>query len=144
MSFAGHHIVIAGGTKGIGRATAEAALAQGARVTATGRTAKSLAMLPAGIEGLALDFTDPASVAAFAARVPALDHLVLSASDATAWGPFGELTEDALGAASRRSSGAVGGSSGPSPRSCRRPARSRSSPALRRGPRCPAPPALRP
>jgi NAD(P)-dependent dehydrogenase (short-subunit alcohol dehydrogenase family) len=96
MSLAGEHILIVGGTKGIGRATATAALAQGARVAATGRTAETLATLPEGIEGLPLDFTDPASVAALAERVTALDHLVLSASDAAAWGPFGELTEDGL------------------------------------------------
>ena len=45
MSLAGAHILIVGGTKGIGRATAIAALAAGARVTATGRSAKSVAKL---------------------------------------------------------------------------------------------------
>lgn len=96
MTLAGRHIVIVGGTKGIGRATAAAALAQGAQVTATGRTAESLAALPEGVSGALLDFTDPGSVAVFASRVPALDHLVLSASDAAAWGAFGDLAEGVL------------------------------------------------
>lgn len=99
MSLIGNHILIVGGTKGIGRATAAAALAMGAHVTATGRTVESLAAMPEGVKGLLLDFTDPDSVADFAAHVPALDHLVLSASNAAAWGPFNTLTEDALRAA---------------------------------------------
>jgi NAD(P)-dependent dehydrogenase (short-subunit alcohol dehydrogenase family) len=99
MSLAGQHILIVGGTRGIGRATATAALALGARVTATGRTAESIAALPEGATGMRLDFTDPASVAALADAIGPLDHLVLSASDAVAWGPFGELTEEALRAA---------------------------------------------
>jgi NAD(P)-dependent dehydrogenase (short-subunit alcohol dehydrogenase family) len=99
MSLAGTRILIVGGTKGIGRATAVAALAAGARVTATGRTAASLANLPDGVAGAALDFTDPASVAGLAEGLESLDHLVLSASDAVAWGGFAEVTEAALRAA---------------------------------------------
>ncbi|MFN6955030.1 MAG: SDR family oxidoreductase [Acetobacteraceae bacterium] len=99
MGIAGAHVLIIGGRSGIGRATAEAALAAGARVTATGRSAASLATLPAGVAGALLDFTDPASVAALAERVAAPDHLVLAASDAVAWGPFAEVTEQALRAA---------------------------------------------
>jgi NAD(P)-dependent dehydrogenase (short-subunit alcohol dehydrogenase family) len=99
MSLAGTHILIVGGTKGIGRATAVAALAAGARVTATGRTAESLANLPEGVAGALLNFTDPSSVTALAAGVVSVDHLVLSASDAVAWGGFAEIAEDALRAA---------------------------------------------
>jgi NAD(P)-dependent dehydrogenase (short-subunit alcohol dehydrogenase family) len=99
MSLAGTHILIVGGTKGIGRATAVAALAAGARVTATGRTAESLATLPEGVTSAVLDFTDPASVAVLAEGQETLDHLVLSASDAVAWGGFVEIAENALRAA---------------------------------------------
>jgi NAD(P)-dependent dehydrogenase (short-subunit alcohol dehydrogenase family) len=99
MSLAGTRLLIVGGTRGIGRATAVAALAAGARVTATGRRAESLATLPEGVVGALLDFTDPASVAALAEGLDALDHLVLSASDAVAWGGFAEVTEAALRAA---------------------------------------------
>jgi NAD(P)-dependent dehydrogenase (short-subunit alcohol dehydrogenase family) len=99
MSLAGSHILIVGGTKGIGRATAVAALAAGARVTATGRSAESLATRPEGVTGALLDFTDPASVAALAEGLGSVDHMVLSASDAVAWGGFAEVGEDALRAA---------------------------------------------
>lgn len=99
MALSGTHILIVGGTKGIGRATAVAALAAGATVTATGRSAESLAKLPQGIAGVVLDFTDPASVAAQAEALESIDHLVLSASDAVAWGRFAEVGEDALRAA---------------------------------------------
>ncbi|OWY04589.1 hypothetical protein B6V75_00070 [Thioclava sp. F1Mire-8] len=99
MALAGTNILIVGGTKGIGRATAVAARAAGAIVTATGRSAESLAELPEGIAGAVLDFTDPASVSALAETSGAVDHLVLSASDAAAWGAFAEVGEDALRAA---------------------------------------------
>ena len=99
MNLTAQHVLIVGGTRGIGRATAAAARAAGARVTATGRSAASLANLPDGVEGLRLDFTDPASVAALADRLDGVDHLVLSASDAVAWGPFADLGEPALRAA---------------------------------------------
>ena len=46
-----------------------------------------------------LDFTDAASVAALADNVTALDHLVLTASSAVAWGGFPEVGEEALRAA---------------------------------------------
>lgn len=99
MTLSGIHILIVGGTKGIGRATAAAALSAGARVTVTGRSAESITRLPDGATGVLLDFTDAASVAALAEGVTDLDHLVLSASDAVAWGPFAEVTEEALRAA---------------------------------------------
>ena len=58
--------------QGIGRATAEAFLAEGARVIATDRDAAKLAGLP---EAHALDVTDPASIRAMAASVGAIDVL---------------------------------------------------------------------
>ena len=58
--------------QGIGRATAEAFLAEGARVIATDRDAAKLAGLP---EAHALDVTDPASIRAMAASVVAIDVL---------------------------------------------------------------------
>lgn len=99
MSLANSHILIVGGTKGIGRATTMAALAAGARVTVTGRSAASLDARPEGSAGVVLDFTDPTSVAALAEDIGAVHHLVLSASDSVAWGPFAEVSEDALRAA---------------------------------------------
>jgi NAD(P)-dependent dehydrogenase (short-subunit alcohol dehydrogenase family) len=99
VSLAGTHILIVGGTKGIGHATGVAALAAGAHVTATGRAVESLANLPEGVTGELLDFTDPSSVTALAERVASVDHIVLSASDAVAWGGFAEIAEDPLRAA---------------------------------------------
>ncbi|MDE3240935.1 MAG: SDR family oxidoreductase [Paracoccaceae bacterium] len=99
MTLMTSHVLIVGGTKGIGRASVAAALAAGARVTATGRSAESLRALPDGAEGVALDFTDPVSVTALGSRVGPVDHLVLSASHAPAWGGFAEVSEEALRAA---------------------------------------------
>lgn len=99
MTLVGTHILIVGGTRGIGRATAAAALAAGARVTATGRTAESLSALPEGVNGVLLDYTKPASVASLAEETETLDHLVLSASDSVAWGAFDSVEEPALRAA---------------------------------------------
>lgn len=99
MTLSGTHLRIVGRTRSIGRATAEAALAAGARVTVTGRSVESLATVPDGATGALLDFTDTASVEALAEGVTGLDHLVLSASDAVAWGPFAEVSKAALRAA---------------------------------------------
>lgn len=103
MNIADSHVIIIGGTKGIGHATAAAALDAGARVTITGRSAETVeaarGALPGDPAGAMLDFTDPGSVAAFAGGVDAADHLVLSASSDVAWGPFGDLTEEGLKAA---------------------------------------------
>jgi NAD(P)-dependent dehydrogenase (short-subunit alcohol dehydrogenase family) len=103
MTIENKHIVIVGGTKGIGAATAKAALAAGARVTVTGRSQASLDAALAGpakgASGELLDFTDAASVASSAARIGTPDHLVLSASSDVAWGPFTDLGEDAMRAA---------------------------------------------
>jgi NAD(P)-dependent dehydrogenase (short-subunit alcohol dehydrogenase family) len=54
MSLANSHILIVGGSKRIGRATADAALAAGGRVSATGRRAESLRALPEGATGAKL------------------------------------------------------------------------------------------
>jgi NAD(P)-dependent dehydrogenase (short-subunit alcohol dehydrogenase family) len=144
MSLAGAHILIVGGTEGIGRATAIAALAAGARVTATGRSAKSVAKLPDNVAGAVLDFTDPASVAGLVEGLEPPDHLVLSASDAVAWGGFAEIAEDALRAAfdaKFRGYWRVIRALAP-----KTPAHgsSRLSPARPRAPPCPEPRALRP
>ncbi|MBV7395749.1 SDR family oxidoreductase [Mameliella sediminis] len=99
MTLENSNILVVGGTKGIGLATVRAAQASGAQVTATGRSAASLAALPEGVAGAVLDFTKPASVADLADGIGALDHLVLTASSDVAWGPLAETGEDALRAA---------------------------------------------
>jgi NAD(P)-dependent dehydrogenase (short-subunit alcohol dehydrogenase family) len=93
-------ILIVGGTSGIGFATARRAAATGAKPIITARSRErvevALAKLPDGARAEVLDFTDPTSVASLAERTGAVDHLVLSASSAVAWGPFDKLSEEAV------------------------------------------------
>ncbi|HEY0436875.1 MAG TPA: SDR family oxidoreductase [Phenylobacterium sp.] len=83
----GQHVVIIGGSSGIGFAVAEAALAEGARVTIgssdPAKVEAALARLGAGASGGAVDLRDTASVAAFADSLSGIDHLVSTAGD---WG----------------------------------------------------------
>jgi 2-keto-3-deoxy-L-fuconate dehydrogenase len=71
---AGKTALITGAGAGIGRATAESFLREGARVTATDRDPAALAGLAA--EQRALDVTDAAAVAALAAALGRIDILV--------------------------------------------------------------------
>jgi len=103
MTLSNTHMLIVGGTKGIGLATARAASATGATVTITGRSAASIdaarRLLPDNIAGAILDFTDQGSVETLAETMGPLDHLVLCASSAVAWGAFQDIGEEALRAA---------------------------------------------
>ncbi|HSN71200.1 MAG TPA: SDR family oxidoreductase [Steroidobacteraceae bacterium] len=97
------HVVIVGGTSGIGLATARHAEARrGARVTVAGRTRDHLDAareeLSSGAGFEQVDATDPQSVAALFARVGRLDHLVVSLAGGAALGPFRELDAEALAA----------------------------------------------
>jgi NAD(P)-dependent dehydrogenase (short-subunit alcohol dehydrogenase family) len=87
-TLAGQRVVVIGGTSGIGRAVAEAALADGAEVVVASSNPTNVeaaaARLGAGARGMAVDVKDEASIAAFFAALGALDHLVFTAGD---WGP---------------------------------------------------------
>jgi len=102
MSLSGKRIVIVGGTSGIGFAVAHAATGAGAHVVVASSDAAKVtaatARLP-GAEGLALDVTDEAAVAAAFERLGPIDHLVFTAGD---WGGMrrGPLAELDLAAAS--------------------------------------------
>jgi NAD(P)-dependent dehydrogenase (short-subunit alcohol dehydrogenase family) len=79
----GKHVVVIGGTSGMGLATARAAAAAGARLTIAARSEARLGAAASGIgPGTAarvLDITDEAAVAAFFKALDPFDHLVITA-----------------------------------------------------------------
>lgn len=79
------HVVILGGSSGIGFAVARGALAEGAKVTIGSSRADKVAAacdtLGSGASGIAVDLTDEASIAGFFAAVEPFDHLVHSAGE---------------------------------------------------------------
>lgn len=74
--FAGDHVVVTGGTSGIGAAVAAHFSALGARVTAAGLNPGDAPPELHDVRVAELDVTDEAAVATFFARLPALDVLV--------------------------------------------------------------------
>jgi NAD(P)-dependent dehydrogenase (short-subunit alcohol dehydrogenase family) len=70
-------VVVIGGLSGIGRAVAERAAAEGARVIAVGRRAAP-ADWSKQIETATLDITDEAAVERFFSKLGGLDHLVVT------------------------------------------------------------------
>ena len=89
---AGKHVLVIGGTSGIGRSVVEQASAAGARVTAASRSADATG-LPAGTAVEHVDLASTSSVEALFARIGAFDHLVLSAGPG-AMGTVRELTSE--------------------------------------------------
>jgi NAD(P)-dependent dehydrogenase (short-subunit alcohol dehydrogenase family) len=79
------HIVVVGGTKGLGFAVAGGALARGYTTTITGRsasTAKEIAdSLARGAVGRPCDLNDRASIEGLFDGIDKIDHLVLAAVD---------------------------------------------------------------
>ncbi len=96
-------ILIVGGGSGIGLATARRAAEAGAKPIIAGRSRErldaALTKLPGTTQAEVLDFTDAASVTSLAEQIGPIDHLVLSASSAVAWGGFTDLKEEAVRAA---------------------------------------------
>jgi len=74
------HVVVMGGTAGIGLATARNLSAAGAEVTVTGRDEERLAATKSFARPVRVDSTDEAAVHAFLAQVGRFDHLVLAFS----------------------------------------------------------------
>ncbi len=97
--FTDKHVFIFGGNSGIGLAAAEAFIAEGARVSLTGRSRKTLdeASEKTGALALQSDIKDPkASVTAIAEAVEAngpIDVLFVNAG-VGGFSPVGEVTED--------------------------------------------------
>jgi NAD(P)-dependent dehydrogenase (short-subunit alcohol dehydrogenase family) len=85
MSLSGRHVVIIGGSSGMGLATARAAAAAGAAVTIAsrdqGRLQAALAQLPDTCAGAVLDTRDESGVAALFDGVGEFDHMVYTAGD---------------------------------------------------------------
>lgn len=84
---AGKHILILGGSSGIGYAVARGALAESASVHIGSSSAEkvetALARLGPGATGAAVDLTDEESIGAWFDGIGAIDHLVYTAGDWT-------------------------------------------------------------
>jgi NADP-dependent 3-hydroxy acid dehydrogenase YdfG len=87
---------ITGASSGIGAAAAQALAADGFRVVLGARRLELLEDVADAVDGeaIALDVTDPASVEAFAARLPRCDVLVNNAGGAHGLEPLGEADEE--------------------------------------------------
>lgn len=100
---AGQRVLVLGGSGGIGRAVAAAALAAGARVAIAGRSAATLAEAATALGGVTThqaDARDPAALDALFAALAPLDHLVVTTSEPAArHGVNRPLPEIALAAA---------------------------------------------
>ncbi|KLD76915.1 SDR family oxidoreductase [Xanthomonas hyacinthi] len=90
------HIVIVGGSSGIGFATARQLLALGHKVTITGRNEQQLAVakdrLSGDLAALVLDAADTARLPGAFARIGAFDHLVLALGSGKGAGPFASVS----------------------------------------------------
>jgi NAD(P)-dependent dehydrogenase (short-subunit alcohol dehydrogenase family) len=88
-------VIIAGGTSGIGLATAALLANNGAEVIITGRNREkmeqALATLPAVVKGQLADAADAAALKACMAAAGQIDHLVLALSGAKGGGLFRDL-----------------------------------------------------
>jgi len=99
MKFDNQTVVIVGGSSGIGFATAKAAQTQGASVVLVGRSLERLHQASADIGSqvrvVQADVEDESSVAAAFAEIERLDHLFISAQDATT-APLAKTTKEQL------------------------------------------------
>jgi NAD(P)-dependent dehydrogenase (short-subunit alcohol dehydrogenase family) len=94
MSLKDKRVVVAGGSSGIGFATALAAANQGAEVIIASRNVErvsaALAKLPSNAQGQAVDFTDEAQIKSWFEKIGPFDHLVYTAGEALQLGALAE------------------------------------------------------
>src|SRR3984957_15247485 len=94
MSLKDKRVVVAGGSSGIGFATALAAANQGAEVIIASRNAErvtaALAQLPSSAQGQSVDFTDEAQIKSWFEKIGPFDHLVYTAGEALQLGALAE------------------------------------------------------
>jgi NAD(P)-dependent dehydrogenase (short-subunit alcohol dehydrogenase family) len=103
MTLNGKHVVVVGGSTGIGLAIARDALHEGALVTIVARNDHRLKSAKIALDNrvtaLSADFRDTASLAKVFGEMQSVDHLVLAGSMNVAWGSFQEMTSEKLQAA---------------------------------------------
>ena len=93
MKFKDQKIVIAGGTSGIGLATAQYFSSEGAFVTVTGRDAQKVAAAQAeGLGAVVVDSSDRKALDAFFAAQGPVDHLVIAVGGSKGMGEFAGLS----------------------------------------------------
>jgi NAD(P)-dependent dehydrogenase (short-subunit alcohol dehydrogenase family) len=91
------HVLIAGGSSGIGLATAQQLFEQGYAVTIFGRDAERLAAAKAIVDGvvaLQVDAADAASLSRGLEAAGSIDHLVLALGSRKGAGPFATIAID--------------------------------------------------
>lgn len=100
MALTGQHIVVVGGSSGIGLATARLLAQLGAFVTIVGRDPARLeaavTQISSGVKAEAADASDRYALDALFARIAPIDHLVLAASGGSGAGNFSSVTESDL------------------------------------------------
>jgi NAD(P)-dependent dehydrogenase (short-subunit alcohol dehydrogenase family) len=96
-ALAGKHVVVVGGSSGIGRATAALAVRAGASVSIAARDPARLERVAGelGARSGSVDMTDPGSVGPWADALGDLDHLIITASSSL-HGRFDEISTDAV------------------------------------------------
>ena len=96
MDLSGKRVVVLGGTSGIGLAVTEAVAHAGASPVVASRDQArvdaTVASLPAGAEGFAVDVTDEAAVRGLFERIGPFDHLVFTAGDSLQLGALAEMS----------------------------------------------------